>query len=279
MEIGGFEVQVAKDPLFFPGVLRVHMVADASVEVGGHLGAAGAPLAAWTEAEVGPFEPHGRQLVLGHAEEGCEFGVRLRRGLIGRQGFDLQQGHLGVLGRARFGRGLSDLVDDLGKGTEHLQTLAAALELRRQVVATRLVKGQLLAVRAGVGAAFEAGMSGFELAIGGQNLALDQAEIDEQLHHNGRRLVNDGVAHAFAEVTEAILPGDGRVEAGQLPVAAALVGLLQVATEAGVVGVAIDGGRHLQKQEAGRVVAVAAPGAIGPSTQGAGEAEIQGGAD
>jgi hypothetical protein len=87
-------------------------------------------------------------------------------------------------------------------------------------------------------------MSRFKLPIGGDDLAFDEAEIDEQLHYNGRRLVNDGVAHAFAEVAEAILSGDGRVEAGQLPVAVALVGLLQVATEAGIVGVAIDFSRY-----------------------------------
>jgi hypothetical protein len=53
----------------------------------------------------------------------------------------------------------------------------------------------------------------------------------------------------------------------------------QIVTEAGIVGVAIDFGRHFQKQETGRVVAVSAPGTIGARTQVAGEAEIQGGAD
>jgi hypothetical protein len=46
MEIGGFEVQVAKDPLLFAWVLGVDMIADTGFEVGGHLGTAGAQLAA-----------------------------------------------------------------------------------------------------------------------------------------------------------------------------------------------------------------------------------------
>jgi hypothetical protein len=33
MEIGGFEMQVAKDPLFFARVLGVHMVTDTGFEV------------------------------------------------------------------------------------------------------------------------------------------------------------------------------------------------------------------------------------------------------
>jgi len=33
MEIGGSEVQVAKDPFFFTQVLGVHMVADTGFEV------------------------------------------------------------------------------------------------------------------------------------------------------------------------------------------------------------------------------------------------------
>jgi hypothetical protein len=53
---------------------------------------------------------------------------------------------------------------------------------------------------------------------------LDEAEIDEQLHHDGRRLLHDRVAHAFSEVTEAVLSGNGPVETGQVAVAAALFG-------------------------------------------------------
>ena len=40
---------------------------------------------------------------------------------------DLKQGDLGVLGGARFGGGLPNLLDGLGKGASELETLGAAL--------------------------------------------------------------------------------------------------------------------------------------------------------
>jgi hypothetical protein len=73
---------------------------------------------------------------------------------------------------------------------------------------------------------------------------------------------------------------DGLIETGQIAVAAAFFGLLQIATEAGIVGVAIDFGRDLQKQEAGWGVAGSPARAIRLRAQvAAGETEIQGGAD
>ena len=69
------------------------------------------------------------------------------------------------------------------------------------------------------------------------------------------------------------------MQAGQLPVATALVRLVQIATEVGIVDVLIHFGGHLQHDEAGRVVAGAASGAIVGRTDRAGEAEVQGGAD
>ena len=63
MEISGFEVEVTKNPLFLARVLLVDVIANASFEIGGDLGAADLQLAAWTQAEVAPFETHRRQLV------------------------------------------------------------------------------------------------------------------------------------------------------------------------------------------------------------------------
>jgi hypothetical protein len=81
--------------------------------------------------------------------------------------------------------------------------------------------------------------------IGRDDFAFDEAEIDEQLHHDVHGLVHHRVTHAFSEVTEAILAGDGLVETSQVTVAATLFDLFQVTTETGVVGVAIDFGRDL----------------------------------
>lgn len=54
---------------------------------------------------------------------------------------------------------------------------------------------------------------------------------------------------------------------------------MQIATELGVIEVLIHFGGYLEHEEAGRVVAASASGAIAGSPQGAGEAEVQGGAD
>ena len=122
-------------------------------------------------------------------------------------------------------------------------------------------------------------MGRFKLPIGRNDLAFDEAEIDEQLYHDVHGLVHDRVPQALSKVAETILSRDGLVETGQIAVAAAFFGLLQIATEAGIVGVAIDFGCDLQKQEAGWVVAVSPSGAIRRRTQVAGKTEIQGGAD
>jgi hypothetical protein len=47
MVIGGFEMQVAKNPLFLARILVVDMVTDTGLEVGGYLGAAGAAPHRW----------------------------------------------------------------------------------------------------------------------------------------------------------------------------------------------------------------------------------------
>src|SRR2546425_4685616 len=69
------------------------------------------------------------------------------------------------------------------------------------------------------------------------------------------------------------------MEAGELPVAPSLTAIVQIATELGVIDVLIHFGGHFDHDEAGRVVAASASGAIVGCTQGAGEAEVQGGAD
>ena len=145
------------------------------------------------------------------------------------------------------------------------------MELLCKVMALGLANGKVLTALTGVGAAFEARMGRFELPVGGDDFAFDEAEIDEQLHHDVHGLLHDPRAHAFSEVAEAILSRDRLVETGQIAVAATLFGLFQVTTEAGVVGVAIDFGRDFQKQEARCVVAGSPSGAIGRRAQVAGE--------
>jgi hypothetical protein len=64
------------------------------------------------------------------------------------------------------------------------------------------------------------------------------------------------------------------MDASELSVLTALVGLVEIGTEARIVRVAIDLGCHFQDHEARRVLAAAASGAIVGRTDGAGEAEV-----
>src|SRR6266446_3511787 len=68
------------------------------------------------------------------------------------------------------------------------------------------------------------------------------------------------------------------MEAGQLPIATSLVAVVQIGTELGVIDVRIDCGGHFEHDEARGGVARAASGAVGGCTEGAGEAEVKGGA-
>jgi hypothetical protein len=65
------------------------------------------------------------------------------------------------------------------------------------------------------------------------------------------------------------------VKTGDLAIAAALLLLAQIRTEAGIVGVAIHPAGQLQEEGAGRIVAVATFFGIVRGKEGAGEAQIE----
>jgi len=96
-----------------------------------------------------------------------------------------------------------------------------------------------------------------------------------EFHYDGQGLVDDLVTDAGAEVTEVILAWDMGVQASQLPVATPFVRLEQITTEAGVIDVMIHFGGDLQQDQARRVVAAVAAGAIVGGTERAGEAEVK----
>src|SRR5262249_50269055 len=135
------------------------------------------------------------------------------------------------------------------------------------------------AARTGIGATFIARKGRFELAIGGQKLAFDEAKAAEEGHHRGHGLLDRHGADAGAEVTEVILARDMVVQAGQFPVATPLLRLVEIATEAGIIDVLIHFGNHLQDDEARRVVTMATSGAVVGRTNRAGEAEVNRGTD
>jgi hypothetical protein len=136
-----------------------------------------------------------------------------------------------------------------------------------------------LAVLAGIDAAFVARIRGLELAIGTQKLAFDETKVVEEVHRYGHDLVDHGVTDAVAKMAEIILARHRVVQAGELPIASSLVAIVQIVTELGIIDILIHFGGHFEHDKAGRVVAASASGAIVGRTQGAGEAEVQGGAD
>lgn len=84
---------------------------------------------------------------------------------------------------------------------------------------------------------------------------------------------------AVAKVAQVVLAGDMGLETGEVAVTTPLVRLLEVTAEVGIVDVLIDFGSHFQDDQAGRIVAGAASGAIVRRTDRAGEAQVNGGAD
>src|ERR671914_620844 len=101
----------------------------------------------------------------------------------------------------------------------------------------------------------------------------------KKVHGDGGDLLDDGLAHAGAEVAQIVLARNGAVETSQLPVAPSLVAVVQIAAKLGVIDILIDFGGHFEEHEAGGVVARAISGAIGRRTESAGEAQVQGDAD
>lgn len=78
------------------------------------------------------------------------------RGIVLGNRLDLQQGDLGGLGGARFGGGLSYLLDGFGTGARELETLGAALSLLAKGLPIGFTQCKGLAVLAGIGAALVA---------------------------------------------------------------------------------------------------------------------------
>jgi len=141
-----------------------------------------------------------------------------------------------------------------------------------------LTQRERLAALAGVGAALIARIGWLKLTIGAEELAFDKAKVVQEVHRDRHDLVDDIVTDAVAEVAQVILPGNLGMEAGELPGATSFVSLVEIGTELGVIDVLIHFGGHFEHDEAGGVVAAAPSGAIIGRTEGAGEAQVKGGA-
>jgi len=170
-------------------------------------------------------------------------------------------------------------VADVWKRAGELEALGAAGQLVTQLLPSCRIDWPGVAALARLGAALVAGVRRFEVAIGAEQLAFDQAKTVEKVHGDGGDRSDHGLANAVAEVAQIVLARNGAVEPGEEPVASSLITVVQIAAKLGVIDLLIDFGSHCEEHEAGGVVARATAGAIGRRTQGAGEAEVQGDAD
>src|SRR5688572_6070847 len=101
----------------------------------------------------------------------------------------------------------------------------------------------------------------------------------EEVHRHGGDLVDHRVTDAVAEVAQIIFAWHVLMQAGELPIASSLVAVMQIATKLSVIDVLIHFGGYFEHDEAGRVVAVRASGAVIGGTQRTGETEVYSGAD
>ena len=165
-----------------------------------------------------------------------------------------------------------------GNGQVSWSRLAPLCNWSAQLLLASLVHAERLAALTGIRAAFIARMGGFELAIGGEQLAFDQGQTCG-VAPPSRPWSCGSPRHRSGSGSDRGHPrrGHGVVQAGQFPVAMPLVRLVQIATEVGIINVLIHFGGHFQHDEARRIVAGAASGAIVGRTDRAGEAEVNGG--
>jgi hypothetical protein len=131
-------------------------------------------------------------VILGEPEQLGEVLAWCRGGLLLSYGLDLEQRDFGLFGVAFFCRRLSNLVHHLGKRTSDLEPLSATLQLLTKGLPIGFTEVERLTALTGVGAAFVARVGGFELAIGAQELAFDEAKMREEVHCHIGDLVDEG---------------------------------------------------------------------------------------
>src|SRR5262249_49683624 len=208
VDIGRLLVHVAKDPLLLGGVLGVDMIADTRFEVCGDLRAVAPQLAVGVSSEARPFETQGRHDVVRQRQEFGDLLVAVVRGALVGAILDFEQGDHGLAWLACFGGELTDLGDHVGKGTPELESLGPALELLTEGLTTGVIEAKRLAALAEVGTPFETRMSGLELAISREHLALDEAELPEEVDKDGHGSVDSASPDTTAEVAQIVLARD-----------------------------------------------------------------------
>jgi hypothetical protein len=103
--------------------------------------------------------------------------------------------------------------------------------------------------------------------------------VGEEVNRHSGDLVDNLVANTVTEVAPIVFTWYVFMQASELPVAPPFVAVMQVATKLSIIDVLIHFGGHFEHEEAGRIIAMCASGAVIGGTQGAGETEVYSGAD
>ena len=279
VEVSGFEGERAQHCFLLGRVLGVDVDTDLGLQVRGHFGAAAHKCTACSLVQMAPFDASWGHLVLGKPEPFRHVLALCGGGLVLRNGLNLKQRNVRVLGGTLVGSRLPDLVHHFRKGAGQLEPLAPTLPLLAKGLTIGFTQLEGLPALAGIGAALVACIRGFELPIGASKFTFDQAKVIEEVHGHGRDLVDHRVTDAVTKVAEIVFARHVVVQAGAWSGATARVAVVQIATPLGVIVVLLHFGGPFKDDEADRVVAASASSAIVGCTQGTGETEVQGGAD
>jgi hypothetical protein len=254
---GSLVLQEAADAFLVLRVRVIDVVSSLGCAIGGDLGAAAPQLPLRALGEVGPLEAPGREWVWGQGEPRGELLGPGRRGMVRRQLRALQQRHLGLTRLALLGGRLEHFLDDRGAGAAECEPVGPRREVSAARVATGGIHGERRAVLPGVSPALAPRGGGLQLAIGGEPGALEQAKCSEEAHQDGEGGCEGRCVHAAAAVAQLICSRHGRVPTSAIAIAAALLLLAEIRTEAGRVGGAMQPAGHRQDKGAGRGVTVA----------------------
>jgi hypothetical protein len=223
IDIGRLLVQVAKDPLLLGRVLGVDMMAAPRLEVLGDLRAVAPQLTLGVSSEVRPFETQGRHDIVRQRQECSDLLVAVVRGALVGDILDFEQSDHGLAWLACFGGELTDLGDHVGTGTPELESLGPAVELLTEGWTPGVIKAKRWAALAEVGTPFETRMGGLELAISREQLALDEAELPEEVDKDGHGSVDSAGPDTTAEVAQIVLARDSLLKASEVTIALAFV--------------------------------------------------------
>jgi hypothetical protein len=97
------------------------------------------------------------------------------------------------------------------------------LELLTEGLTTGVIEAKRLAALAEVGTPFETRRGGLELAISREQLALDEAELLEEVDKDGHGRVDSADPDTTAEVAQIVLAWDSVLKASEVAIALAFV--------------------------------------------------------